>query len=218
VAEGVSVDVGEMFGALGEQVRGNALTIILAVAGLTAANLALDQLSKDGSGTFFLSGLTALGAQYYVTRAALDRAGFLPEGRPGRFGSFWGMNILTGLAILVGCILLVLPGLYLLARWLIAAPVILAEDKTAGEGMRESWEMMGGSAWQAVGAVLVLYVCGFALALGPLLLFEVDSTPMAVQVVSYIVLFGTTVSGWLMAVGVYAMVAQRHRSLEEVFA
>src|SRR3954453_12780051 len=106
-----------MFGALVEQVRRNPLVIILAVAGLTAANLGLDQLAENGPGNFFPSGLMSLAAQYYVTRAALGRAGLPPERGASRFGSFWGMNILTGLAILVGCILLVLPGLYLLARW-----------------------------------------------------------------------------------------------------
>src|SRR3954453_20442925 len=66
-----------MFGALVEQVRRNPLVIILAVAGLTAANLGLDQLAENGPGNFFPSGLMSLAAQYYVTRAALDRAGEL---------------------------------------------------------------------------------------------------------------------------------------------
>jgi hypothetical protein len=210
------LDVGRLFGALVEQVRQNMLTLVGWTVALTASNLALDQFSKSGS--FAGAGFMSLIAQYLVTRSALRRSGLLAGEGANRFGSFWGMNIITGLTILLGSVLLIIPGLYLAARWFIAGPAILAEDMTAGEGMRESWEMMKPSAWHVVGAVLLLYGCGYGLGILPLFFFPADDAPLGIEAISYLALSATSVLGWLMAVGTYQLVSHRNPSLAEVFA
>lgn len=217
--EYASLEVGQLFSELGNQLRQNSAVAGIAIIGLVGINLALDQASSNGSGAFALSGFLSLIAQYYVTRAALTRGGMMAEGAKGRFGSFWGMNILTGICILVGCLLLIIPGVYLAARWFIAGPAILAGDRTAGEGMRESWETMRESAWQVVGTLLVLFVVGWGAGFLILFLFPGDAEPtLTVAAISYLCMFTTSVAGWLMAVGAYRLLTGSHRSLEEVFA
>ena len=211
-----SVDVGQLFGELANQLRRNVAVAIGAVGAMTAASLAIETYAQ--SSAMFVEGFVSLIAQYYVTRFALSAADLLPPDAPGRFGSFWGMNIITNICIVLGCVLFVLPGAYLAARWFVAGPIILAEDKTAGEGMSESWEIMRESVWRLVGALLVLFVFGFGAAFLPFFFYPENAVPMAVQALSSLCLSATSVLGWLMAVGAYGLVAGRERSLEEVFA
>lgn len=210
------LDVGQLFGELANQLRSNALLAISAVVVMAIASLAIETYVQAGS--MILEGFVNLIAQYYVSRFALSAAGLLPADAPGRFGSYWGMNIITNIAIVVGTLLLTLPGVYLGARWFIATPIILAEDKTAGEGMSDSWEIMQPSVWSLVGAILVLGVIGFGAAFVPFFLYGDQPIPLSVQAFSSLCLSATSVLGWLMAVGAYRLVARPERSLEEVFA
>src|SRR5688572_25368634 len=127
--EPVKLDVGQLFGAMGEEVQRNIAAIGIAVVVLIVGNLAMDRW-LPGTSSFTAAGILSLAVQYGLTRHALDRAGLLPKGAPSRFGSLWGMSIVTGLLCLFGFILLILPGVYMVARWMLAAPIILAEDKS----------------------------------------------------------------------------------------
>jgi len=211
-----TLDVSQLFAAAFEQVHENLTAAALAVFVLVAGNLALDYTLKSGG--VAAAGFLSLGAQYYVIRASLNRAGLLPAGFNGRFASFWGMNIMTGLAILLGCVLFILPGAYLAGRWLVAGPAILAGDKTAGEGMRESWESMKPSRWHAVGALLIIYCLMFGFAVVQGFIFPNDDAPFAVKTVIYAGMFSASVFAWLMAVGAYRLVANSTQTLAEVFA
>jgi uncharacterized membrane protein YfcA len=202
---------------MGEEVQCNAILLVAATLGQVAGNLAIDQLMAE-SGSFALSGLMSLIAQYLVTRFALDRAGLLPEGAPSRFGSLWGLNIVAGLASLVGLLLLILPGVYLNARWLMAAPIIIADDKAMSEGMSESWERTRDSAWPIVGALLALYGCGFGLGMVPFFLSGEENPPTEYAAAGYLFFALTSTLGWLMAVGAYRLMSSRTQSLEEIFA
>jgi hypothetical protein len=214
--ETTKVEVGQLFGALAEQVRRNIATTLIAVAILVAGNLALDRLGETSS--LAPSGFLSLGVQLYVTRAALGRAGLLTQGAKARLWSFWGMSIVTSIAILAGCVLLLIPGLYLAARWFLAGPAIIAEDLSAGEGMRESAELTRSSIWHIGGALLLLYGCGFGAGLVPLTFYPDNGAPIVVQAFSYVCIFATSISAWLMAVGAYAMLSHRGQRLAEVFA
>ncbi|MEO5773203.1 MAG: glycerophosphoryl diester phosphodiesterase membrane domain-containing protein [Sphingomicrobium sp.] len=216
MTEQLSLKAGQVLGAMIVETTRNMAVAAVAVAGLTAIDLVSVQLSIQGS--MIISGMASLTSQYFVTRFALDRAGLLPAGFTGRFGSFWGMNIVTNLATVLGLLLLIVPGLYLAARWFIAAPSILAEDRTAGEGMGESWERMKGSVWHVLAAILVLYLSGFGLAMAPQFFVAEDNLPMALQIFSSFASSVTIVLGWLMAVGAYRLTVQPEESLAEIFA
>jgi hypothetical protein len=215
--ENIKLDVGQLFGALGEETRRSAIVVVVTVAALTIVDVALDRAMPD-RGSFAISGFASMVGQYLLTRTALTRSNMLSEGAPSRFGSFWGMCIGTGLLALFGFILLILPGLYLLARWFVAGPAIIAEDKTAGEGMSTSWELTRDTAWPIVGALLIVYACGFGAGILPLFFFSEKALPLSVQVLSSGVINAAVVLAWLMAIGTYRLIAGGHRSLEEVFA
>ena len=210
------LDTSQLFTALREQVRNNFAGFLTAVVCLVLAQLFADNYMQRSS--FFFSSMISLFAQYYITRTALMRAGVMIDGVGNKFFSFWGMSIISGLLILLGCVLLIIPGVYLAARWFVAGPALIAEDKTATEGMTESWELLQPSVWHVAGALVVLYGCGFGLGALPFFLVPEESAPLSIQAISALFMTTTSVLGWLMSVGIYTAVAHPERTLEEVFA
>jgi hypothetical protein len=67
-----------------------------------------------------------------------------------------GVLLVVGVA--VGLLLLIVPGLYLLTRWALVVPVIVLEDRRAGESFSRSSELVKGHGWDVFGVVIVTLV------------------------------------------------------------
>ena len=80
-----------------------------------------------------------------------------------------GNGILLGIAVLIGLVLLIVPGLYLLTIWAVTAPAIVVERRGAIEAFGRSQELVRGQGWPVFGAIvlafLILVVFGIAAAL-----------------------------------------------------
>ncbi|NUR45557.1 MAG: hypothetical protein HOP91_05305 [Sphingomonas sp.] len=214
--DGIKVTSGDMFAALAEQLRANAVAALAAVIILVGGNLALDTYSSSPFGP---AGFLSLAMQLFLTRAALQQAGVIGPKAPAKFLSFWGMTIVSSIAIVLGCILLLLPGIYLAARWMIAGPAIIGEDLSAGAGMRQSWERTRESVWSIAGALVLVVGGGFVAATIPISVYGEGQAPLIVTAIAYLFAFTGSVCGWLMAVGAYEMLGgPRQEELAEVFA
>ena len=80
-----------------------------------------------------------------------------PDMKP-RFGAAFGLNLLSGIAILVGLILLIVPGLMLFTRWAVALPAMLRENLGISEALGRSSELTAGNRWKILGLALLLWV------------------------------------------------------------
>jgi hypothetical protein len=81
-------------------------------------------------------------------------------------------GILAALGIGIGLILLIVPGLYLLTRWVLITPTIVLEGRSAGESFTRSSELTAGQRWKVLGVALVtllIYVIGGAIVGGILM-------------------------------------------------
>jgi hypothetical protein len=69
-------------------------------------------------------------------------------GRDGGMASFYprafGQTILSGLAVIIGLLFLILPGLFIALRWSISLPVLISGNKGVIESLSESWRMTKG--------------------------------------------------------------------------
>jgi hypothetical protein len=82
---------------------------------------------------------------------------------------FWrllGAAFVAVLGIAGGFILLVAPGLYLLAMWAVVAPVIVVERSEVFEGLGRSRHLVRGNGWPVLGAVLVGFLIAIVASLG----------------------------------------------------
>ena len=64
-------------------------------------------------------------------------------------------GVLAGVGVAVGLLLLIVPGLYLLTRWILLAPVIVLERRRAGEAFSRSSELVRGHGWTVLALILV---------------------------------------------------------------
>jgi hypothetical protein len=207
---------GEIFGRLGELLRENAVLAAGCVVGLTAINIGLDAVST-GNGMTLPAGLISLGAQYYLTATVLEKRGLREPGSRNRFGAFWRLNIVSGLGLLLGYLLLILPGLYLSARWMVASPALLAEDSGVGAALGESWAITKPSLWAILGTLLVIFIPIFVVGAGLSIAFE-TWLPVLAAPILYVFLFSAVTLSWLASVAAYSLLRPGSDHLAEVFA
>jgi hypothetical protein len=95
-----------------------------------------------------------------------------------RWGSVLGLMIVTGLAIGVGTILLLVPGVYLALKWAVAGPSKVLTGRGISDAMEHSTRLTAGRRWAilAVYLVVLLVVLVLAVVLG---LIEEIFTPLA---------------------------------------
>ena len=103
-------------------------------------------------------------------RADMSFQATFAAARP-HLGSVIVAGILAGIAIAVGLVLLIAPGLYLLTIWSVIVPVIVLEGKSAGESFSRSRELVRGYGWGVLGVIVltVLLLIGVEIVLGLLL-------------------------------------------------
>ncbi|MDT8760501.1 glycerophosphoryl diester phosphodiesterase membrane domain-containing protein [Sphingomonas psychrotolerans] len=128
---------------------------------LAAGGCMLDVVIVEPRADVFYSLLSTF-AQFALTGILLRQTGrHHAWGKAGRAASFVGAGIVTALAVLVGTLLLVVPGIYLAARWLLVSPLIIGEGMTVSEAMRASWRRTAGSFLPLMAALALLFVPGF---------------------------------------------------------
>jgi hypothetical protein len=74
-------------------------------------------------------------------------------------------GILAGVAIAIGFVLIIVPGLILLTIWAVIAPSIVVEDKGVFEAFGRSRELVRGHGLQVFGAVVLAFLIVFAVGL-----------------------------------------------------
>jgi hypothetical protein len=75
------------------------------------------------------------------------------------------VGIVAGIGIVVGFVLIIIPGLILITIWSVAAPVVVLEHPGVFAALRRSRELVRGSGWQVFGVILVLYILVAAVSL-----------------------------------------------------
>lgn len=85
-------------------------------------------------------------------------------------------GILAAIGIFVGLVFLIVPGLVLLTWWVLIIPVIVLEERRAGEAFTRSRELVRGYGWGVFGVIVltILLVIAFNIGLAILLLPVAD--------------------------------------------
>ena len=88
-------------------------------------------------------------------RADMSLSDTLNAARP-HIGRVAGASILAGIAIGIGLILLIAPGLYLLTIWCLIVPVIVLEGAGIGAAFGRSHELVRGNGWNVLGVIVLV--------------------------------------------------------------
>jgi hypothetical protein len=194
--------------------RLNGLRAAFAMALLTSLGISMDLGWVTNAGAGFLINAAALGLQFWVTAAVLESLGLRISSGP-RFPAFFLLGIVTSLGILLGVVLLVLPGIFLFVRWSIATPAVIATNDRLSDAMSYSWRETEPNSWPILLAFVVIYGAAAAgVAVGFLL--EQQTTPYG-TILLEVSLNGGLIAGWHAGVAIYAETQHKSR-YSEVFA
>ena len=69
-----------------------------------------------------------------------------------------GLSILMYLGVVIGFMLIIIPGIYLLVRWSAAIPVLVHERLGILASMKRSAELTKGSRWRIFGLMVIIYI------------------------------------------------------------
>ena len=127
-------------------------------------------------GGFFpsvIANAIALVAGYLSQRMVVEAARDILDGRRdqsigGLFrsaGSVVGtlivVGILAGIAIAIGLVLLIIPGLFLITIWAVIVPVVVIERTRVFESFGRSRQLVKGHGWQVFGVLVLLFIAAF---------------------------------------------------------
>jgi hypothetical protein len=74
-------------------------------------------------------------------------------------------GILAGIAIAIGFVLIIVPGLILLTIWAVIAPSIVVEKHGVFEAFGRSRELVRGHGWEVFGAIVLAFLIVFAVGI-----------------------------------------------------
>jgi hypothetical protein len=76
-----------------------------------------------------------------------------------------GLSILLGIGVGIGLILIIVPGLFLLTIWSVAAPSLVIERKGVFAAFGRSRELVRGHGWQVFGVILVVFALSIVISI-----------------------------------------------------
>ena len=79
-------------------------------------------------------------------------------------GSLMAISILFALALIVGFILIIIPGLILLTIWSVTVPVEVLEHRGVLNSFRRSRELVRGNGWNVFGVIVIVWVVIFVIS------------------------------------------------------
>jgi uncharacterized membrane protein len=182
---------------------GTSLVILLlniaagAVTSVVDAGLSMDKSTPISSvadlvlGTFINMGVTAFYLNAYDNPDTVSLASLW---HPQPFWKFLAASLLLGLAIVIGFLLLIVPGVIFTLMFMFATFIVVDRELGPIEAMKESKRLAHGHKWALLGFVLVLALINLlgVLALGVGLLVSIPVSSLAF-VHTYRVLCGRAV-------------------------
>ena len=142
------------------------------VGSLSASRLAGGELLKAVIGIV---------AAYFLIVPMLRRAGLHTRSDADAFLPFIGLSVLSALGVLLGFIAFIIPGLFVMARWSIAQPLLVGQGTGVMESLGESWERTRGNEFSIIIAALALALAPIVVMIATAVFFE-ETSPVRIVV------------------------------------
>lgn len=156
----------------------NAVPALLYLAALTAINgaiawFALTMTAPTQALAFgLLQFVVGIVAAYLLIEAMVSKTGLRSRTQAEMFYPYVGLSILYTLGVFLGLLLIIIPGLLVMARWSIAQPMMIARGDGVMKALGESWEQTKGNELQILVAVFALLLPLIAVLIAVSMIFE----------------------------------------------
>ena len=182
----------------------NFAAIAIYVLGLSLLNTAIAYFTLSLTGALERSGIAlvqfAIGvtAAYLLLDAMVRNTGLRTRTNEDVFFAYLGLSVLYTLGVIAGLIVIILPGLVLIARWSIAQPMMIARGDGVMQALGGSWERTKGNEFQIIVAVLALFVVPIGVVIAGGVMFD-PANPVGIGITQ---LASTAMSALGIAMGV----------------
>lgn len=159
------------------------------------------------SGLKFVFGVIAA---FFALRAMIDRTGLRSRADDDVFLSYLVLSVVYMLGVVLAFILFILPGIYVMARWLVAQPLLLARGGAPMVALGESWEQTKDGDFQIFVALLAILVPVIAVTI--VATFSLGRDSVTGMVISALASSAGSVLALAMGVAIFGMIDTRERS------
>ena len=116
-------------------------------------------------GTFWFQGMVVEAARDIIDGRRDHDVGSLFRAALPFIGSLAGAGILAGIAIGIGFLLLIVPGLFLITIWAVIVPAIVLERVGVFDSFGRSQALVKGNGWSVLGVLVCLFVIQLVLGI-----------------------------------------------------
>lgn len=193
--------------------------LVLVCSAIAIGYSVMDLMGATTSNTF--AGITVtVFVQFAVMERLLGDRLHADRGEKRRYWSLFGAGVLSGLGILLGLLMLVLPGAYLAGRWISSSAYVVAEGKSAFEALGSSWEQSEPSQFAHVAAAVlsILPTLGFLILMVAEAYGILGLDEGVLIIVSNVLVATGTLLVWLFGAATYCATHRGRSELRHVFA
>jgi len=193
----------------------NRWRVAIAIAILCTIGVLTDLKGSGSSGNMLFT-FIAIGFQVWMTEAILTEMSTKDRGARSS-GIGIRVSFVSQLGILLGLVLLIIPGLIAFVRWSMVLPIALSQRVGVIESMRRSWHRTEGHFWPILSLLMLVYVPAFGVATAVVVIAE-TTMPVLVDVIMNVLIRIALITGWHAALALFLAGEPRTAALEEVFA
>lgn len=140
----------------------NRAVLAVFTGGMAVGSSALSALIGDGQATAAEMAISIV-TGYLLFWRLLDSEGLLGVERwTAGFFAYLFCSVVVGVVVLLAALVFVLPGLMLMARWSLVAPLVIARGVRLSEAFSQSWKQTRRTMWPIVGIYAFAGVAFFA--------------------------------------------------------
>lgn len=188
------------------------------VAGV-ASDVAIDRFAANANLVLIVYGMALCFVQVWITREAFRQNGVTVAMSMTNALSLYLQSILVGLGIFLGSLLLLLPGLYVFARWYLASTLLIREEGGRRAAMQRSWDMLETHWPAALGVGFTLFLLSVAPVVLEIFVSDLaDDAGFGWLVATNLVSSIGIVGGYLAAVALLLNIEQPASTLQEIFS
>ena len=188
------------------------LTVINAAIGYFALGMTapLQQVEMR-----LLQSLAGLICAYFFIDAMVRKTGLRSRTAGDAFLPFLGLYIVYTIGVVLGFVLIIFPGLYIMARWSISQPMLIARGDGPMQALGNSWEETEENAFQILIVVLIFLVP--TIAISALCTLMLGQASVAGMIISQVASSATSVLALAMSVALYGLIVGTPQEMAAVF-
>ncbi len=200
-------------------VRQSASACVLFVVGMAVLGSAADIAGiAEETGVTMGINVAGLFAGFMLTRTMLDQSGLTTGGLGRGFGAYFGLSILTGLGTVIGLVLLIVPGILLMIRWLPAFGFLMGDGDDVSLALSSSWQRTRGHFWALFVGALPLVALMLVTATSYGLADTEEMGPSSLwYVVANLALYGLSLCWNAYGIAAFALLKDNRDQLSGVF-